>query len=81
MDSIRLLMISITVREEMVAPVIMSTSCSLPVPAPALTPSISGTTPRNDETKALSFSILSPRPGVSLLSSTFIPRSSSLSAS
>ncbi len=74
-------MISMTVREEIVAPVIMSTSCSVPVPAPAFTPSIGGTTPRNAETKPLSFSILSPSPGVSLLSRTFIPSSSSPAAS
>ena len=74
-------MIAITVRDEIVAPVIMSTSLSSSVPLPVFTPSIGGTTPSNPETKALSFSILSPRPGVSLFSSTFMASSSACSAS
>ena len=66
-------MIPITVREEMVAPVIMSTSFSAPVAAPCFTPTIGVSTSWNPVTKSMSLKILSPRPGVSLLSRTFIP--------
>ncbi len=68
----RWLMIPMTVREEIVAPVTMSTSLSLPEPAPDLTPSSRAAAWRNPATNEESFMILSPRPGVSLLSRTFI---------
>jgi len=70
MAAIWLLMMSITAREEIVAPVIMSTSVSPPAPLPGFTPTMGAPTPSNSPTKTLSFTILSPSPGVSLLSST-----------
>ena len=65
------LMARITVREEIVAPVITSTSEGS-FPLFALTPTRGSAGPRNWRTKALSFSIRSPSPGVSLLPMTFM---------
>ncbi len=66
-------MMAITARDEIVAPVIMSISLAAPEPEPGFTPASGAVAPTNSATKDESLTILSPRPGVSLLSSTFMP--------
>src|SRR5206468_2223328 len=72
-SSTRRSMMRITAVEEMVAPLIMSTSCGSPVPRPIFTPFSGALARPKPAMKAVSKVILSASPGVSLLSSTFIP--------
>jgi hypothetical protein len=77
----RSLMIRITARDEIVAPVIMSTSCLSPVSEPTFTPLMGPRAPAKPLMKAESEVILSPSPGVSLLSNTDMPSTCFVSGS
>jgi len=65
-------MIRMTARDEMVAPVIITTSLGVLLPRSFFTPLIGATAFANQFTNELSVSILLPRPGVSLFPITFI---------
>ena len=60
------------VREEIVAPVIISTSLPVDFPRSFFTPFTGAFTPTKPFTNDVSETILSPSPGVSLLEMTFI---------